>query len=141
MENYVSFIIIHSFITYSIVSGDNALECATDNIFCEAHSDNLLDSVGGVINIEECRQLCQDTKTCEYLTYYSRDSFPLQEMCFLFTSCNTTNTCSHCSSESRDCYYVCGGSRVGAIDNNHLETVADVESEVHCKDLCHRNGF
>ena len=55
---------------------------------CIAHSENLVEYVGGISDVEECRQLCNDEKACEYLTYYDITSFPYSEACFLLKNCD-----------------------------------------------------
>ena len=55
---------------------------------CVAHSENLVDYIGGISSFDECRQLCNDEKDCEYLTYYDASSFPISEACYLLKNCD-----------------------------------------------------
>ena len=67
---------------------DSPIGCSENNVACIAHSENLVDYVGGISDVEECRQLCNDEKACEYLTYYDVTSFPYSEACFLLKNCD-----------------------------------------------------
>ena len=56
---------------------------------CAAHSENLVDYIGGISSVDECRQLCNDEKDCQYLTYYDdASSFPISEACYLLINCD-----------------------------------------------------
>ena len=55
---------------------------------CIAHSDNTVEFVSGISDVDECRQLCHDEMACEFLTYYDATSFPYREACFLLRNCN-----------------------------------------------------
>ena len=46
-----------------------------------------MEYVGGVTDIAECRQLCENELSCEYLTYYDDTSFPYREACLLLKDC------------------------------------------------------
>ena len=118
------------------LANDSPVTCATDNIACDALDDNFLDSIGGVATIAECRQLCYDNAGCLFLTFYSRDSFPFQETCNLFSSCEEIHPCTECVSETRDCYQVCGTNVVGVIDENNLASFVGVETEAECRNHC-----
>ena len=115
------------------VSGESPVTCSSDNVAC---NDNGLDSIGGVADIEECRQLCYDNDDCQFITYYGPDSFPLRETCFLLSSCEETHTCTDCISETKSCYQTCGTNVVGVIDDNNLATFFDVEIEGDCREHC-----
>ena len=118
------------------VSGESPVSCASDNVACDAHEDNVLEEIGGVTNIEECRQLCYDNDECQFITYHGVDSFPFQEFCYLMKSCDETHSCHGCVSETRSCYQLCGSNNVGIIDNNHVDTYYDVVTEAECKEYC-----
>ena len=68
--------------------GDSPIGCSEDNVACIAHTDNLVEYVGGISDIDECRQLCNDQKECQYLTYYDITSFPYSEACYLLKNCD-----------------------------------------------------
>ena len=109
--------------------------CSSSDTACNNFEDNLIDTINSVATIEECRQLCYFSKDCEFLTYYG-DSFPYRHVCFLFKSCEVTHDCSDCVSETRDCYYSCSKNIVGAIEDNLLEIVSEVKSELECRGHC-----
>ena len=46
------------------------VSCSTEGVECEYTEDNLIDSLLQVASVAECRQLCQDEDTCEYITYF-----------------------------------------------------------------------
>ena len=120
----------------SLSTFDSPITCSSNNTACDNHNDNLIETVNGVDTVEECRQLCYDDQECEYLTHYSEHSFPLQSLCLLFRSCEETHECSDCVSETRDCFFTCAEHVVGAINENLLEFLSDVESEHECRDHC-----
>ena len=100
------------------VSGESPVSCTSDNVACEGHNDNFLDTIGGLATIEECRQLCYDNEDCQFITYYGQESFPFQELCYLLKSCEETHACDDCVSETRACHQLCGSNVVGVIDEN-----------------------
>ena len=120
----------------SLSTFDSPITCSSNNTACDNHNDNLIETVNGVDTVEECRQLCYDDQECEYLTHYSEHSFPLQNLCLLFRSCEETHECSDCVSETRDCFFTCSDHVVGGINENLLGFLSDVESEHECRDHC-----
>ena len=46
----------------TLASEESPVTCASEGEACAIHEDSLLDTVGGVATVEECRQLCQDTE-------------------------------------------------------------------------------
>merc|ERR1711892_1025190 len=117
---------------------ESPVTCHSNNTACEAH-ENELDTVGGVLSIEDCRLLCYDNDDCGFITYFGVDSFPLSGICQLYTSCDTVLPCSNCVSETRECYRTCGTNYSGAIDENLLEAIANVGQEVDCQFFCQAN--
>ena len=118
------------------VSGESPVTCSSSDVACNTEQENILDGIGGVATIEECRQLCYDNEDCQFLTYYGLDSFPFQEVCYLLSSCEETHSCTECVSETKSCFQVCGSHVVGVIDDNLLESYFGVETEVECKEHC-----
>ncbi len=118
---------------------DSPVTCSSNNTACDNSEDNLLDTVGGVATLEECRQLCYDSDSCGFLTYYGLQSFPYQEFCFLLRSCEQTHSCDHCVSETRECYATCSLNLVGVIDSNFLDLLLNVPTEVGCRGQCVNN--
>merc|ERR1711892_661195 len=118
---------------------ESPVTCHSNNTACEMLEDNLLDTVGGVLSIEDCRLLCYDNDDCGFITYYGIDSFPLRGICQLFLSCDTVHPCSNCVSETRECYRTCGTNYTGAIGENLLEAIPNVGKEIDCQSLCQAN--
>ena len=117
-------------------ASESPVTCHGNNTACEVVEENLLDTVGGVLSIEDCRLLCYDNDDCGFITYFGMDSFPLRGICQLFLSCDTVQLCSNCVSETRECYRTCGTNYSGRISENLLDTISDVGQEVDCKFLC-----
>ena len=107
------------------------------NFGCVAHGDNLINTFGGVSTVEECQILCKNEKgnQCKYLTYFNEAAFPLQEFCYLYSSCEKHSDCSECVTETADC--MCSSSVIGQIDNtNLLRDIPDINSEKDCQRSC-----
>merc|ERR1712179_633005 len=111
--------------------------CSEDNVACIAHTDNLVEYIGGISDVDECRQLCNDESQCQYLTYYDSTSFPYSEACFLLKNCDERVLCENCRSEKKNCFPSCGYAYTGKIDNNVLELLPDVASTLDCGNSCH----
>ena len=67
--------------------------------------------------------------TVNYFTYYDLHSSPLREACL------TVSECSDCLSESKYCQ-TCGEATSGIIEQNLLDFLPAVESELECKAGC-----
>merc|ERR1719450_1144862 len=120
----------------TFVQGDSPVTCASDNVACTVHEDNLLDIVGDVASIEECRQLCYYMEDCDYLTYYDINGSPFIEVCQLFSSCEQTHNSTNCVSETRTCYNKCGKKVLGVLGDNILGAIGDVNTALDCKENC-----
>ena len=57
--------------------------CWVEGQTCRVGSDGILDSVPSIPDVATCRQLCQDTDGCNFLSYFGPESFPFREHCFL----------------------------------------------------------
>ena len=114
------------------------MACSSENVACDAHDDNYLQSIGGVGAVEECRQLCEDYEgNCQFITYYGPESFPYKSVCNMFSSCPDVHDCVDCVSEDIYCNQtLCGEHHVGVIEDNLLQTLVDVETEADCKNYC-----
>merc|ERR1712123_481023 len=134
----VTLLLLWGLIHQAAGATESPVTCHSNNTACEAHQ-NELDTVGGVLSIEDCRLLCYDDDDCGFITYFGMDSFPLRDICQLFLSCDTVQPCSNCVSETRECYQTCGTNYSGAIDENLLEAITDVGKEVDCQFLCQAN--
>ena len=116
------------------------MSCSTEGVECEYTEDNLIDSILQVASVAECRQLCQDEDTCEYITYFDSSAVPVSRQCRLFTTCPRVTSCTSCVTQRLDCFHTCGGSFYGHMDENILDAVSNVASELDCKTLCAENG-
>ena len=118
------------------ISALNVIECSSNNTACDVHGDSLIDSFSGIETIGECRQLCYDDDECKFITYFGANGFPLGNFCEIFKKCEKTLSCSDCTSETKGCYKLCSKNIIGAINENFLEMIPDIESEDGCRDLC-----
>ena len=112
------------------------LSCSSNSTACGTGEDNLLSFTGGVTSLTQCRQLCHADPECAYFTYFGLESFPMQEVCFLFSSCGTAVPCESCVTETRDCYRACSSAYTGALDDNIVNIMPDVSSDVECRLQC-----
>ena len=128
-----------------LISGTNGLQvphastpvtCSSESVECEYNSTNLIDIVIQVPTLAECRQLCKDEEQCEFITYYGDTASPVSHLCMLFRSCDATNSCSSCVSENIGCYEMCGTNVLGHMDENLLDVVPDILTELDCKQEC-----
>ena len=110
--------------------------CSSEGAECDNTGDNLLDAVMHVMILEECRQMCLDDDNCRFISYFGEDSAPFSHLCQLFTSCDAVNNCSNCVSENMACFRTCGSNTVGDLDENVVDLITNVESELACKQLC-----
>ena len=115
--------------------------CWTEGEACKVEAGNLLNSsTSGVPDLPTCRQLCEETDGCEFLSHFGPESFPLQEHCMLFSSCKSLIVCEDCRTEAKFCVGTCGESVEGTIGGNHIDTIAAVHSELDCKSNCSVNN-
>ena len=110
--------------------------CASNSTACGSGDGGLLSLTGGVTMLTECRQMCHEDTECAYFTYFGLESFPMQEVCLLFSSCGTEVPCEACVTETRDCYRSCSSAYTGALDDNIVDMVPDVDSDVECRLQC-----
>ena len=77
MKPHNCFLLHLLFNLYFFVRSESPVVCSSDSESCKIHEDNLLESVGNVGNIDECRQLCYDKKvtTIEKGSYRSFTSW------------------------------------------------------------------
>ena len=78
---------LNCFITFNSKCEESPIGCSENNVACIAHEGNLIEYVGEISDVAECRQLCHDEASCEYLTYYDANSFPYREVCLLLKDC------------------------------------------------------
>ena len=135
IQSFTLIIVVSTSTAASIIS-DSPITCTSNQTACDNHEDNVLDKIGNVQTLEECRQLCYDNQDCDFLTYYGDQSFPLRHLCILLSSCDQTHDCSDCVSETRDCFFTCADHVVGLMEDNIIDLHFDVESEHDCRNLC-----
>ena len=117
--------------------------CSEAGKECAYDSTNLIDVINQVQTVEECRQICLDNVECEFTTYFDSDADPLARTCFLFKTCDSVKDCDpeHCLSETMECYNrICGSDIVGHLDENLIDSVPNVKTELECKDHCINAG-
>ena len=101
------------------LSSASQIGCVIESTACQAHMDNNLGLYPDIQTIEECRQLCNDNRDCQFLTYYGEDSFPLLQVCELFNDCSEKKSCQNCVTESRGCY-TCSDQYTGVLSGDNL---------------------
>ena len=118
-----------------IPGADSPITCSTEGVECATNQDNLIDAVTHVMTLEECRQMCLDDDNCQFLSYFD-DKAPVSHICLMFKSCKSQNNCSNCVTENMACFRTCGSNIVGDLDENVVDLITNVESELACKQLC-----
>merc|ERR1719278_1668067 len=94
---------------------------------------NLLSSLSEVPGVVTCRQLCQEKKGCNFFSHFGPESFPLREMCLLFSSCDKLHPCNDCRSEESSCYIPCSTVQLeGQIADNLVDIIPEVPNELNC---------
>ena len=109
--------------------------CSSPGQVCQT-GDNLLGLQSGVDTQGECLQLCRDTDSCKFYSYFDGDSFPVRSVCLMFSSCGVVLDCDHCVSGNIDCEAHCGESFTGLLADNILATVPGLENELECSLRC-----
>ena len=131
-----------AFISLLAVTGatESPVTCISDNTLCEVTDENFIDGINDIHSVEQCRQLCLNNENCKFLIYYEAGSFPMEEFCYLFSTCETTLPCEKCVSETFDCQETCSSKTLGPINNsNFIDLVPHVQTEQDCKKLCVSN--
>ena len=114
--------------------------CWLEDMACTIGPENLLSSLSEVPEVATCRQLCQDNKGCNFFSHFGRESFPLQELCLLFSSCDSLHPCEDCRTEEFSCHPdPCGVPLEGRIADNIVEVIPGVTTELDCKLNCSAN--
>merc|ERR1712155_333520 len=80
--------------------------------------------------------MCLDQESCGFISYFDATAAPIAHFCQLFSSCDTTTSCSDCVSENMACYRSCSENIVGVLDDNVLDVVPNIDSETDCKQSC-----
>ena len=106
---------------------DSPVTCSTEGVECQFSEDNLIDAVMHVMSLVECRQMCLDQESCNFISYFDATAAPIAHFCQLFSSCDTTTSCSSCVSENMACYRSCSENIVGVLDDNVLDVVPNTD--------------
>ena len=120
---------------------ESPVTCSREGVECYFNEDNLIDTLIQIPNVAECRQLCQDEDQCEYITYFYKPAIPVSEMCRMFTTCDSVISCENCISQNMGCFETCGSNIFGQLNENLLDAVSNVASELECKSLCSANEY
>ena len=121
-------------------SAEDAHICGTcTNVECEASKDNSIGSITSVTSSEECLEWCARRNDymndCQYITYFGNEGLPVQNTCYMFSSCVEKAGCTNCTTETFDC--LCSSSIVGKIDSpNLLDNIMLIQSEGECRKKC-----
>jgi len=110
--------------------------CSVENKACEPHSDNVITTIAGISEVEECKQLCSDTIGCNIISHFGPDSSPFKNHCMLLRSCSKLDDCVDCRSKSKVCFESCNKKLAGIVEDNFLETIFDVGDESTCLLTC-----
>lgn len=113
--------------------------CSVEGQACEIHENNLVASLQEVASVEECRQLCSDDQQCSHYSHFGTASFPIADVCFLFSSCPTLHECEDCITEEKFCFETCGDNIEGVLGENIVQILADAPEELDCKKECNSN--
>jgi len=118
--------------------------CGTcTNVECEVHKDNFIGSIASVMSLEECQDWCDRRNDymndCQYITYFGNEGLPVQNICYLLSSCGKKSECTNCVTETSDC--LCSSNKMGKIKStNLLNDIADIQSEEDCRQKCRDNS-
>ena len=112
--------------------------CQEENMACVI-GENLIRSVAEVEDVQLCKQLCGDTEGCTVVSFFGDTSFPFRNYCMLFENCHKLHSCSDCRSMDKRCFSSCSKNMEGAIVNNALEVIPEVNEEPGCLEKCKTN--
>ena len=118
---------------------ESPVTCSSDGVVCEFSESNLLDQVPEVHTLDQCRELCLDVDSCQYISYFDQYASPVSDFCQLFKTCDSVNNCSNCYTENIDCQ-TCGTNVRGGLNENVQDVIPYIESEMECKKLCLMNS-
>jgi len=121
-------------------SAEDAHICGTcKNVQCEVSKDNFIGSITSVTSSEKCQEWCTKRNDymndCQYITYFGNKGLPIQNICYMYSSCVEKSGCTNCTTEKFDC--LCSSSTVSKIDTpNLLDNVILIPSEDECRKKC-----
>ena len=118
---------------------DSPVICSSGGIACDYTNENIIDQITGVPTVDMCRELCLDINDCQFFSYFDETATPFPGFCELFKSCERINNCSNCYTENINCGTTCGTNVIGDLDENVLDVISNIQSEIECKALCIKN--
>ena len=118
---------------------DSPVTCSDEGVQCEVSADNVIDAVLNIDTLMECRQLCLDDATCQFISYFDDNAAPLPHFCQLFKSCESVAPCTNCVAENMQCFDTCGSSVVGDL-MEATDVLPNVESEAACQQSCSQSS-
>merc|ERR1719481_1239761 len=128
---------IFTFLVLPLPEADGSqVTCSSLGVECEYNSDNYIGTETQVHSEEECREICENQDQCEYITYYNSSASPFSNICRSFKACDSVVKCENCLSQNMECFRKCGMNIVGQMDENIIDIVYGVKSELECKTLC-----
>ena len=98
----------------------------------------------GVASEKDCAQMCWDTESCKFYSYYSVDSSPLQLACAILSECNDRTSDPYVVSGPSNCngiaivsesYPMCFKVGTTWVHNTSV-TISDVPSAEECQSHC-----
>merc|ERR1711872_868019 len=95
--------------------------------------DNLIKTMIGVQNMQDCDDLCKKTTGCTAFSYFGPNSKLLSHACMMFSSCRKRGACEDCvtGSSQQDC--TCSIPYEGIKNNNNFEKfLVNIEDEFKC---------
>ena len=113
--------------------------CRAENQKCEFYDDNYIGVINGVNSPIECSENCQSNPDCSTYSYFGSQGFPYINSCLMFRSCSILESCSDCVTEDIACSNPCSAPIEGAVGDNLLQVVGDVQNEYDCEHACHDN--
>ena len=129
------FITLHILSALASSGGEKTVTCKNYNTACDTTDADLIDIFYDVKTLEGCGDLCLSDPACNFYTYYTADSYPIENVCLLFEQCNSVHECDNCVSEERNCRN-CFFARVGEIKDNIVDAVSGIDSDAQCQELC-----
>ena len=107
-----------------ICSVEDIQTCGTcTNIVCEMRKDNFIGSIADCPSSQECQEWCRKRNEiiqddCRYVTYFGQDGMPVQDMCYLFSSCGKKIQSNNSITETFDC--LCSSSIMPKMESTNL---------------------
>ena len=95
-----------------------------------------------MITLDQSASSCADISNFTAFTYFGSGGHPYQDLCMLFSSCDTLDDCNDCltSNEILDC--TCGINYEGSVNSETLvQFEEDVLTEQDCRRRCSNDQY